>query len=77
MEAAEDEELTIEKSIFANVRPAACTGPPKRSTHTASHTRPSNVLHFGSDQQGIGSCRRYMEAAEEEVPPSELVVGEP
>ena len=71
MEAAEEEVLSMEENIFGNVRPAAYTGPPKRPAQTTGRARPSFGQHFRSDQRGIGSCRRYMEAAEEEV----LIVG--
>ena len=67
MEAAEEDELTLENSIFGNARPAACIGPPKRPIQTANQAGPSNVLRFGSDQRGIGCCRRSVEAAEEEI----------
>ena len=55
-----------EKNVFGNVGFAACIEPPKRPTHTAGQARPSNVLRFGSDQQGIASCGMSVEAAEEE-----------
>ena len=67
VEAAEEDEFTLENSISGNVRPAACIGPPKRPIQTADHAGQSNVLRFGSDQRGIGSCRRSVEAAEEEI----------
>ena len=71
MEAAKDEELSIEKSIFANVRPAACTGPPKRPVQTTSSAGPFDGLRFASDQRGISSCGMSMEAIVEE----ELTMG--
>ena len=67
VEAAEEDEFTLENSIFGNARPAACIGPPKRPIHTVDHAGQSNVLRFGSDQWGIDSCRRSVEAAEEEI----------
>ena len=67
VEAAEEDELTLENSISGNARPTACIGPPKRPIQTADHAGQSNVLRFGSDQRGIGSCRRSVEAAEEEI----------
>ena len=57
----------MERNLSGNVRPVAYIGPPKRPEQTASHARPSDVLHFGSDQWGIGGCRMFVEAAEEEV----------
>ena len=37
LEAPDEEGLTMGKSISENVRPTACTGPPKRLAHFASH----------------------------------------
>ena len=71
MEGAEDEELTIKKIIFPNVRLAACTRPPKRLAQTASHVGPSDRLCFASDQRWISSCGMSVEAAEKE----ELTMG--
>ena len=67
MEVAKEEVLSMKESIFGNVRLAACTEPPKRPAHTASRAGPSFVQHFGSDQQGIGSCKRSVGVAEGEV----------
>ena len=67
VEAAEEDEFTLENNISGNARPAAWIGPPKRPIQTADHAGQSNVLRFGSDQRGIGSCRRSVEAAEEEI----------
>ena len=67
VEAAEEEVLSMEENDFGNVRPVACTGPPKRPAQTAGHAGHSFVQRFGSDQQGISNCRRSVEAAEEEV----------
>ena len=67
VEVTEEDELTLENNIFGNVRPTACIGPAKRSIQTGDHAGPSNVLHFGSDQWGIGSPKRSVEAAEEEI----------
>ena len=67
VEAAEEEVQCMERNRSGNLRLVACTGPPKRPTQTAGHTKPSDVLCFGSDQCGIGSCRRSVEAAEEQV----------
>ena len=66
MEVAKVEVFRMETNDFGSVRPAACIGPPKRPTQTVGHARPSNVLHFASDQQGIGSYRRSLEVAKEE-----------
>ena len=71
MEAAEDEELTIEKIICVNVRRTAYTGPPKRPAQIASPAGPSDGLHFARDQRGIGSYGMSVEAAVEE----ELTMG--
>ena len=57
----------MERSISGNLRSPAYTGPPKRSTQTTGPIGPSDVLCFGSDQCGIGSCTRSMEAAKEQV----------
>ena len=57
----------MEENVFGSVRPAAGTRPPKRPAQTAGHAGPSDVLCFGSDQCGIGSYRRSVEAAEEQV----------
>ena len=67
MEAAEEEVLSMEENVFGNVRPVAYTGAPKWPAQTAGRARPSFGQHFGSDQRGIGSYKRSMEAAEEEV----------
>ena len=67
MEAAEEEVQRMEINRSGNLRPVACTRPPKRPAQTAGHAGPSDVLCFGSDQCGIGSCRRSVEAAEEQV----------
>ena len=67
MEAAEEEVLTVGKSVSGNARPPACTGPPRMPAQTAGYAGPSNVLHFASDQRGIANYRMSVEAAEEEV----------
>ena len=67
MEVVEEEIQCIEEDDFANVGPAACTGPQKRPTQATGHGGPSFVQRFGSDQQRIDSYRRSVEAAEEEV----------
>ena len=67
MEAAEEDEFTLENSISKNARPAAWIGPLKRPIQTADHVGQSNVLHFGSDQWGIGSYKRYVEAGKKEI----------
>ena len=69
MEATGEEVQCMEETDFGNVRLAACIGPPKRPTQTASQVGPSFVQCFGSDQQEIGSCKMSMEAAEEEESP--------
>ena len=48
MEASEEDDLTLEKSISGNARLAACIGPLKRPAQSAHHVGPSNVLRFGS-----------------------------
>ena len=67
VEAAEEEVQCMERNRSGNLRPVAYTRPPKRPAQTAGHAGPSDVLCFGSDQCGIGSCRRSVEAAEEQV----------
>ena len=67
VETAEEEVLCMERSIFGNVRPAGYTGPPKTPTRTKDHERPSDVLRFASDYQGISSCKMFVEVAEEEA----------
>ena len=62
-----EDKLTMGNSFFANVRPADCTGPPKRPAQTIGHVGPSNFLCFTSDQQEIGSYKRSIEVAEEVV----------
>ena len=52
LKAVEEEIHRMERNVSGNVRPIACTGPPKRLAQTASHARPSNVLRFAIDQQG-------------------------
>ena len=49
VEAAEEDELTMENSISENARPPACIGPQKRLAQTADYARLDNVLRFGSD----------------------------
>ena len=66
VETIEEEIVYIETSIFGNVGLAAYSEPQKRPTHTASQARSSNVLSFASDQQGIGSYKRSMEATKDE-----------
>ena len=39
-------------NMYENVGSAACIEPPKRQTHTVGQVGPSNILRFGSDQQG-------------------------
>ena len=56
-----------ENNIFGYTRPAACTEPLKRLAQTTDHVGPSNALRFGSDQRGIGSYKRSVDAAMEEV----------
>ena len=67
VEAAAEEIICMETEMFENVGPAACIGSPKRPIQTADQARPSNVLRFESDQRGIGSYRRSVEGAEEEI----------
>ena len=57
MEVAEEEIVCMETNAFGNVRPLARIDSPKRPTQTASEARQSNILRFGSDQRGIGSCK--------------------
>ena len=57
VEAAEEEEFTMEKGLSGNVRSVACAGPPKGLKQSASDGGPSHVLRFASDQRGISSCR--------------------
>lgn len=57
MEAVEDEELSIEKSIFANVRLAACTEPPQRLVEIVGRAGTSDVLCFASDEHGLAAAR--------------------
>ena len=67
VEAAEEELQCMERNRSRNVRPIAYSRPPKRPAQTVGHARPSGVLCFGSDQCGIGSCRRSVEATEEQI----------
>ena len=67
VEVAEEEELTMERRTFRNLRHVACARPPKRLAQTIGHAGPSDALCFTSDQQEIGSCKRCVEAAEEAV----------
>ena len=67
VEVAEEKVQCTEKNTSRNVRLAAYTRPPKRPAQTARHSGPFDVLHFGSDQRAISSCRLFVEAAEEEV----------
>ena len=66
METLEEEIVCIETNIFGNVGHATCIEPPKMPAQTAGQAGSSNVLSFVSDQWGIRSCRRSMEAAESE-----------
>ena len=66
MEAVAEEIACIEINMFGNVGTATCIEHPKRPTHTASQAKPSNVLHFGSDQRGIANYMMSVDAAEEE-----------
>ena len=66
METAVEEIVCMETNVFGNVGPAAYIEPLKRPTHTTSQARPSNVLHFGSEQRGIASYRIFVEVAEEQ-----------
>ena len=67
VEAAAEEIICMETKILGNVGPATCIEPPKRATQTVSQAGLANVLHFRSDQRGIGSYRRSLEATEEEI----------
>ena len=67
VEEVEEEELTMKKAISGNARLAACIGPPRRPTQTTDHVGSSHALRFASDQRGMSSFRRFVEAAEEEV----------
>ena len=67
MEAAAEEIMCMETKIFGSVGPVACIEPPKKPAQVAGHARSSDVLRFGGDRCGIGSCTMSVEAAEEEV----------
>ena len=49
MEAADEEVLTMGKSVSRNARPPAYTGPPRMPAQTVGYAGPSNVLRFASD----------------------------
>ena len=65
VEADEEEVLSMEENVFGNVRPATCTGSPKKSAQIADRVGPSDVLRFASDKRGIASYRMFVEAGEE------------
>ena len=66
METTKEEIVCMETNVLGNVRSVACIGPPKRLAQTIVHARQSDVLRFASDQWGIDSSRRFVEATEEE-----------
>ena len=49
VEAAAEDEFTLENNICGNARPTTCIGPPKRPIQIANHVGQSNVLRSASD----------------------------